>query len=79
MLRKERRQHEKSPRNHIRNVQTGSVVSSSLETVRRTSSIEEMSSSSTAEMASTLYSISKDDVIEIEGRKIQGFFLGLLG
>ena len=45
-LRKDKREHETSPRNHIRNVQTGWVGSSVLDTVSRTSSIGDTSSSS---------------------------------
>lgn len=45
MLRKERRTHERRPRAHIRKVHTGRVGSSSFETVKRTSSTGETSSS----------------------------------
>lgn len=44
-LRKERREHEIRPKNHILNVQTGSVGSSVFVTVKRTSSIGDVSSS----------------------------------
>lgn len=45
-LRKERRAHERRPRNHMRKVHTGSVGSSVFFTVNRTSSIGDSSSSS---------------------------------
>lgn len=46
VLRKERRTHDTTPKNHMRKVKTGRVGSSTFDTVRRTSSIGEMSSSS---------------------------------
>lgn len=58
MLRNERSTHEINPKDHIRNVQTGRVGSSSLETVSRTSSIGETSSSSSSGLLLVAESIS---------------------
>lgn len=69
VLRKERRTQETSPNDHIRNVHTGRLGSSSFETVRRTSSIGETSSfSSTAPDSSS----NVDDAIEKRGVSFYG-------
>lgn len=76
MLRKERIIQESNPRNHIRKVQTGIEGSSSLETVRRTCSIGEMSSSVIGlRVVSGSDSISKEAMEAGVGKRSEGGIL----
>lgn len=72
VLRKERRMQENRPIVHIRNVHTGSDVSSSFNTVRRTSSMGDKSSSVSSRLVLGAASISRVVVVVVAamGRRV---------